>query len=221
LLAWSLWRIIHSGMCSERTLPTLRRAYRALQGLTTPQSFPVQACLNRVYHRLNEDYRPLHALCYFFLDHCGPGHTLGERHMLPFLIDMARLFELFVAQWLNSHLPTGMLLKAQEKVDLGQHSNLNFRIDLSLYDVSSGQTRWVLDTKYKSGDPTTQDIAQVIAYAKIKNCHEAVLIYPSQAAQPLDEMIGDIRVRSLTFALTGDLEQAGHTFLQKLVTSNQ
>jgi 5-methylcytosine-specific restriction enzyme subunit McrC len=217
ILAWTLWRIAGSGMGSERTLPTVRQAYRALQGLTTPQPFGPQACLGRTYHRLNEDYRPLHALCYFFLDQSGPTHSVGERRMLPFLIDMARLYELFVAEWLKTHLPAHLGLRIQEPVALSQASALQFRIDLSLYELTSGKTRWVLDTKYKTAELATTDIAQVVTYAKIKECRQAILIYPAPPRRPLDEMIGDIRVRTLTFALTGDLEQAGQEFLRTLV----
>ena len=34
----------------------------------------------------------------------GPTHEPGGKLMLPFLVDMARLFELFVAEWLQQHL---------------------------------------------------------------------------------------------------------------------
>jgi 5-methylcytosine-specific restriction enzyme subunit McrC len=33
ILAYTLWRIARSGLCTERVLPTVRRAYRALSGL--------------------------------------------------------------------------------------------------------------------------------------------------------------------------------------------
>ena len=31
ILAWTLWRIVRSGYCTERVLPTVRRAFRILQ----------------------------------------------------------------------------------------------------------------------------------------------------------------------------------------------
>lgn len=217
ILAWTLWHIIQSGLGSERVLPAVRRAYRMLQGLVTLTPYGPQDCAHHLYHRLNQDYQPLHAMCRFFLDQSGPGHHSGDRMMLPFLVDMARLFELFVAEWLKVQpLPGGLEIKEQETVDISR--DRHYKIDLVLNDMMTGQTRYVLDTKYKTGDmPADDDIYQVVAYATAKFCHEAVLIYPAPLARPLVAQVGNVRVRSLTFSLAGDLEQAGQVFLKELL----
>lgn len=217
ILAWTLYRIARTGLCTERVGPTVRRAYRALQGLVTLTPITAQACSSRLYNRLNDDYRSMHALCRFFLEQSGPSHEQGDRMMLPFLVDMAHLYELFVAEWLKLHLPAHLLLKAQERVQIGDSASLQFEIDLMLYDLKTGAASYVLDTKYKTpAKPSTQDIAQVVTYAQAKGCREAILVYPSPLPLPFDELIGDIRVRSLTFLLTGELEAAGRAFLNQL-----
>ena len=213
ILAWTLSRIARSGMCTERVLPRVRHACRTLQGVALPLPVAPDACAGRLYDRLNQDYQPLHALCRFFLEQSGPSHELGDRQMLPFLVDMARLYELFVAEWLNTNLPHGLTLRAQERVGLGAHDRLHFDIDLVLYDTHTEDASHVLDTKYKRPQsPDTADIAQVVTYAKLKRCREAALVYPVQLERPVDEMVGDIRVRSLTFGLQGDLDEAGQRF---------
>lgn len=218
ILAWTLWSIIHSGLCTERVMPNLRRAYRALQGVATARPFTAQDCINRVYNRLNSDYHPLHALCRFFLDQSGPGHAAGDHPMLPFLVDMAHLYERFIAQWLKQHQNGRYRVMAQERVDIDAGSHLHFRIDLVLYDIQSGDVRWVMDTKYKAnGSPNSEDIAQVVAYASAKGCQEAILLYPTPLDQPLDRFVGPVRVRSLSFLLDGDLAQAGQAFLHQLL----
>jgi 5-methylcytosine-specific restriction enzyme subunit McrC len=220
LLAWTLGRIARSGTCTEGVLPTVRRAYRVLQGVVTPTPFEAQACVGRPYHRLNDDYQPLHALCRFFLDQSGPSHTLGDRAMLPFLVDMAYLYEMFVAEWLLKHLPIGLALKVQEKVKVGHRNAWTFDVDLVLYDQATNGAICVLDTKYKTPDkPSNEDISQVVTYAKLKECQNAVLIYPTPLALPLDAWFGDVRVHSMTFSLGGNLEQAGQRFLQQLISS--
>jgi 5-methylcytosine-specific restriction enzyme subunit McrC len=217
ILAWTLQLIARRDICSDRVLPAVRRAYRALHGLVSPTPHGPDACLGRLYHRLNEDYRPLHALCRFFLEQSGPSHHLGDRKMLPFLVDMARLYERFVAEWLKANLPAGLDLKVQERVDVSDSANVHFNIDLVLSKSSTGMARWVLDTKYKrAGGPEAADIHQMISYAHTKGCPEAILIYPEPLNRPFDETIRGIRVRSLTFSLNGDLEQAGRQFLQEL-----
>ena len=218
ILAWTLFIIGRSGLCSERVSPTVRQAYHALQGLITLQPISPKYCVGRLYNRLNEDYRPLHALCRFFLESSGASHERGDRTMLPFLVDMARLYELFVAEWLKTHLPQHFLLKFQEQVNISKTAY--FRTDLVLYDISTGTARYILDTKYKTPkQPAADDIAQVVAYAVSKNCHEAILVYPENLTHPLNVLVGDIQVRSLTFSLKDDLDRAGQAFLQNLLVS--
>ena len=106
ILTWTLFKIARSGMCTERVLPTVRRAYRSLQGLTSLISHPPESCIKRFYNRLNCDYEPMHALCRFFLEQSGPTHMIGNKPVLPFLVNMSRLFELFVAEWLKKNLPS-------------------------------------------------------------------------------------------------------------------
>lgn len=218
ILAWTLQRILHSGLCTEaRALPSVRQAYRLLQQTTTLQPFNADACVQRLYNRLNSDYYPLHALCHFFLDESGPSHALGQRKMIPFIVDMARLYERFVAEWLKAALRTRYTVQAQERYAIGG-AGPHFDIDLLISDKTSGQVRWVMDTKYRVPDamPNADDIAQVIAYAEAVGAAEAILIYPVPLARPLDQRVGKIRVRSLTFALAGDLAEAGEEFLAKL-----
>lgn len=220
ILAWTLRKIARSGACGPRVLPEVRRAYRSLQGLTSLEPFSPQDCVNRLYNRLNDDYEPLHALCRFFLAHTGPSLGTGEHQMLPFLIDMADLFERFVAQWLEAHLPEGYRIKAQEYVWIGDDKNLRFEIDLVLYDSSADAPLCVLDTKYKiKGRPETSDLEQIVAYAVSKDCANGFLIYPMRFPRMFDERVGDIRVRSLSFPLDGDLEQRGRQFLELLLTA--
>lgn len=217
IIAWTLSRITQSGLCAERTLPTIRKAYRTMQGSVTLQSYSPYSCIRRLYNRLNSDYEPLHALCRLFLEHRGPHHEVGDRKMLPFLVDMTRLYELFVAEWLLQHLPQDIKLKVQERVDIGQGGSISFNIDLVLYEASTGDALCVLDTKYKKpGSPSADDIEQIIAYAVAKQCNEAVLVYPVHLANPLHDRVGQINVRSLTFSLDSDLEKAGQLFLSDL-----
>ena len=78
----------------------------------------------------------------------------------------------------------------------------------------------VLDTKYKTApQPKNDDVFQVMGYAEAKGCKDAVLVYPVPLSRPLNEKVGGIRVRSMTFSLSGDLEQSGAAFLGALLGS--
>jgi 5-methylcytosine-specific restriction enzyme subunit McrC len=216
ILLWTMRCIAQSGLCSERVMPAVRSCYRALQGAAALQQFNFSDCIGRLYNRLNDDYEVLHGLCRFFLEQSGPLHSTGDHTMFPFLIDMAHLFELFVAEWLREHLPEGYTLQIQANVNLSETNRLKFIIDLVICDLETGRTLCVLDTKYKCPDtPTNDDISQVVTYAEIKGCSEAILVYPHDLDVNLDERLGDIRVRNLTFKIDGDLEAAGKAFLAK------
>ena len=216
ILAWTLRRILQSGVCTERSLLQVRRAYQSLRGLTTPIPCDPGDCAGRLYSRLNEDYQPMHALCRFFLEQSGPSHRIGGRTMVPFLVDMARLYELFVAEWLKAKMPPDFVVRPHEEVVIGRGGRVRFDIDLVVYDRDSQKALFVLDTKYKAPDhPGNDDISQVVTYSATKDCDEAVLIYPKPL--DLDVTIGKIRVRSLGFSLDGDLEEAGQRFLRDLL----
>jgi len=215
ILAWTLFIIGRSGLCRESVSSTVRKAFHALQGFVTLKPFKSQACIDRNYHRLNQDYQLLHALCRFFLDNTGPSHESGDREMLPFLIDMANLYEQFVAEWLKANTPKGFFVKQQHRVTHDQ--NYFDRIDLLLGDSETKKVQYVLDTKYKSPDKVANnDIHQIVAYANALKCQNAIIIYPQNLQQPLDIKYDDIRVRSLTFSLDSDLHEAGKTFLTSL-----
>lgn len=217
LLAWTLHTIMRSGICRERTVQVVRKAYHALSHMITPQPFRAQDCIGRRYNRLNDDYAPMHALCYFFLDGVGPTHQVSTQEMIPFLVDMSVVFEKFVAEWLRRHLPTRYRVTPQQRVDISEAGEFCFRIDLVIFDTETDTVRWVLDTKYKRPQaPSTDDIAQVGFYAQLTDCTEAVLLYPSAQTKQLDCMAGDIRVRSLAFDLNGDIDVAGWRMLAAL-----
>jgi 5-methylcytosine-specific restriction enzyme subunit McrC len=116
LLAYTLHAVARSALCGEPAQTAVRRAYLSLAGVSAGP-VAAHALANWHYHPLNQDYAPLHTLCRFFLTHTGPGHDHGDQQMVPFLVDMARLFEQVVARWLQEHLPAPWRLRAQERVE--------------------------------------------------------------------------------------------------------
>lgn len=220
ILHWTLHRLSQSdlGRDNEQRMMRhdLRQALRILQATVSLQPFGAADCRNRSYTRLNDDYAQLHALCAFFLEASGPSHLPGETEGIPFVVNMARLYEQYVAAWLQMHLPVTWQLQVQERHPL--NDQMHFAIDLVLYDRAQRKPVAVLDTKYKVPDhgPDTADVAQVVAYAAAKGVADAFLIYPEPLRKPLDTMVGDVHVRTLTFALAGNLDNAGVQLLQEL-----
>lgn len=218
ILIWTLLSILRSGICGPRSIVEVNAGYRSLRGLVTPQPVSSERLVSRTYSRLNQDYASMHALCRFFLEHTGPTYEAGERRMLPFLVNMASLFERFVYRWLDSRLPEGITVHAQQRVTLGSTGDYYFDVDLVLRDIRRKQDICVLDTKYKEIDkPSNADIAQVHTYASILGVNSAFLVYPTPPGQGLDEQVDRrVRVKSATFELGRDIEAAGSDFLSEI-----
>lgn len=187
-----------------------------LRGSVSPAVFTEREVGGRTYHRLNHDYEGLHALARFFITHSGPSQRAGGEGMIPFLIDMAQLFESFVAAWLGEHLPPAQHVEAQESGAYDPEGEIGYRIDLVLYD-EAGRPQAVLDTKYKLHTvPAADDVAQVVTYATRKRCQQALLVYPHYAGEWKDFLVGGVRVRTAGFPLDRDLDEAGHKLLSSL-----
>ena len=77
---------------------------------------------------------------------------------------------------------------------------------LSMFE-KTGSCAFVMDTKYKSEQPSATDIQLVTAYAETKDCKEAILIYPEGFGTVLRGKVGQINIRRIVFPLNGDLDQ--------------
>jgi len=220
ILAWTLYNIPRILPKKARVRKLVRKAYRSLSGLVSLKRINVRDCIGRFYHRLNEDYQPIHGLCRFFLDHCGPGVNAGEHQFIPFMVNMPNLFETFIARWLQENLPSNIVVKPQLTSQLNESGTISCIIDIVLIDVNSGKTLAVLDTKYKrKPNPENDDINQIVTYALNMNSQKAFLIYPSNdtAFDPINRL-GDISVKCLNFNIGEGLESEGERFKKQLLS---
>lgn len=218
ILAWTLYRIPRLNIQREEVRKQLRQSYRAVSSSVEVSKMNPEDCVNRFYHRLNEDYQPMHALCRFFLEQCGPLTSDGDHEFIPFILNMNILFESFVAKWLEEHLPDDIKIKAQYTDNLSPDGVFSIRIDLVLMDLATGKVLAVLDTKYKNAQkPTIQDISQTVLYAVHMNTTQAFLIYPSDQTDLYTLPIKSVRVTCLRFDISKNLEEAGQIFLNDLL----
>ncbi len=200
----------------------VRRAFRSFARqveLPADVSWAAWATHAANYHRLNQEYRQLHALCRFFLESLGPEHAEGERLFVPYLISMWRLFEGFVAKWLDEHFTKSgsrIIVSSQPSWSVWTEGGITFRPDLLLLD-DEGHRLMVLDTKYKNAEyPSTEDIQQVVAYANHAGVKSAALVYPSEQTNRCVFQSGEIQVRICAFSLSLAPNVAGGLFLEQL-----
>lgn len=217
ILFWALFRASKVGLANRRVANEVRAAYRALHGTVSLRAKVPGDCVGRFYQRLNADYLPLHGLCRFILEHTGPDLDAGAHTFLPFALDMPRLFEAFVAEWLGANAPSAWSVKAQHAARLKANAELVFKMDIVIYERDSGRALAVLDTKYKAHEtPSSEDVQQIVAYAVEAGVQEALLIYPMRPRRPVEARIGAIKVRSLYLDLAVEPLAAAAALLTQL-----
>jgi 5-methylcytosine-specific restriction enzyme subunit McrC len=185
----------------------LRRIDR-LMGEVTATNFAASALDRFTYHRLNDDYQPMHRLCRLFLEGASLSEAAGAFSFRTFLLDMNRLFEAFVTQVLRDRAPSGIAVEDQVPVYLGHEKKVPMRPDIVVRD--RGVPRLVADCKYKRLEPDefrNHDVYQVLAYCTAINVEQGLLLYPVHEVDVRDEV--SIRhvpviVRQTTLDLSGD-----------------
>ena len=194
----------------------LGQALRTLAPVVAQLPIAAAQCLGRRYTRRTAPYRPLHALAALFLGG-GPLVAGGDRPHQPFLMHMPRLFERTVTGWLAQHLPAAFAVQAQPTVPLDAAAQFTFRPDIVIAAPAAPAPRWIIDTKYlPATQPSSEAIAQVLAYAHTLQSPEALLVYPMPPAVGLDATLQGIRVRSAVFAVGEALDLAGAALVAAL-----
>ena len=218
ILLWTLYQLRRFQIKRDDVKNVVRKAYRELIHKSSLNQIAPEACINRFYNRLNQDYKPLHGLCRFFLEHVGPGIEQGSYDFLPFVIHMPSLFESFVAEWLKENVPPEYKVKNQYTARFDIEGKFEFRIDIIISDAFTGESLCVLDTKYKvSPKPEESDIYQIFTYAATMETKNAFLVYPSAVSTKLDSTKRGIAVRSIVFDISKDPDEAGLAFLTELI----
>jgi 5-methylcytosine-specific restriction enzyme subunit McrC len=219
ILFWTLHEVRRQAIQQPRIRRELDLARRALNGYITLDRKRAADCVGRIYNRLNDDYSVLHGLCRFILEQSGPGISGGDRTFVPFVLNMPRLFEAFVAEWLRHNSPPGIIVRPQHTAVLDADFKLSIHIDIVLIDEDTDKPVMVLDTKYMSGEePMEADIYQIAFYAHEMQVHRGILIYPAPTARQFTIKHGaDTLLESMVFDVSAPLESAGISFLAELV----
>lgn len=132
----------------------------------------------RHYHRLNDDYRPIHALCRMFLAYSSISEKVGVHEFKGFLLNMNTLFEEFVQQAFVNVAQHGTVWAAIQKPEPLSTNLLapTFRPDVTIRDGAKVVS--IADAKYKKDAGGNPDIYQVIAYGTALKCSRTYLLYP-------------------------------------------
>jgi 5-methylcytosine-specific restriction enzyme subunit McrC len=219
IVLFALDLIARSNIRNEISAGAVRRARQSLVSGVRLIPFNSSACVNRRYNRLNDDYRALHALSRFFIDHIGPSFIEGSHDVLPFVVDMPKLFETFVAEWLSANAPAELEISPQYTLNMKANVELQLRVDLVVKRRATGQVLAVMDTKYKNDErPSTSDVSQIALYAHETGAAKAILVYPKPLAQQLRASSKNVEIRSISLDLSQLPRPNCDVFLSELLS---
>lgn len=160
-----------------------------------------------VFDRLNERFQPAFQLARLFLSQQSLSLQSGRTASFAFLLDMNRLFERFVARFLERHHKQifagrwkNIQIQAQAKgakVYLGKRMTAGsptpiaqLKPDLLFRQPGFTRPDLIMDTKYKQLDPAAarrgvaeSDLYQMLAYITRFECEETILLYPQPSAR--------------------------------------
>jgi 5-methylcytosine-specific restriction enzyme subunit McrC len=155
----------------------------------TPTTLPARAIDSFVYHRLNDDYRPIHQLCRLVLEGAAVSENEGPFAFPTFFVNMNDLFEQFVTEILESRANGRIGVRRQHPGALDRDNKVGIIPDI-LVDYAY-LPKIAIDCKYKRlslDDFKGPDLYQVLAYCTATPVDRGLLIYPRHTGGIIDEI---------------------------------
>ncbi len=180
LVKAALHQLLQFGGWTSRTTHALIRNFHQFDSVTLERLPSARSSVNH-YHRLNDDYRPIHELCRMFMAQTSVSERVGTFGFRGFLLDMNRLFEDFIQKAFQTAMrPSRLGVHVQESRRLSSHPVaplLRPDITIRLGD----EIVVVADAKYKKDKdaPPNSDMYQVITYGTVLECRDVFLLYPA------------------------------------------
>jgi len=135
---------------------------------------------NIIFTRLNNNHRYPLKLAKLFLDNFFIKDAIGNSRVSSFLVDMNKLFEIFVFKALEERFEDSEYeVKYQRRHSLDDERIINIYPDIMVF--KNNKPFSVIDTKYKllkKGEYNISDIYQMITYCKKLNLSEGLIVLP-------------------------------------------
>lgn len=165
-------------------------------------------CDRVIYTRLNAAYRTRINLARLLIQHLSLEGRSGSTHFASYLLDMNKVFELFVARLLAEHFADHPSIQVEIQPNIWLDTD---RQEKGIPDIvlrSDGRPHLVLDTKYKSFDrrPEEADRNQMVTYCHTLGLPHGVLVYADDRVIDHRAEFKGITLQAQSLALHGSLE---------------
>jgi 5-methylcytosine-specific restriction enzyme subunit McrC len=197
-----LWHITRN----NHTRQQLGNLRQWMEDVTLLSTLSIDDTTTIAITRLNQRFAPLLELARLFIEKSTFQLSRGDVPTFAFIVDMNRLFESFLINFIRHHrneiLPSplqGCELLSQSKgvtyhlATLSDTGKAVFRLkpDLAFYSPTSNRFLFLLDAKYKrlaytdiTAGISQDDFYQMYAYAHRYSCPRVLLLYPQTAEMP-------------------------------------
>jgi len=176
------------------------------------------------YQKFNQHYENALKLCEFILRLTWYGDFTREE-MLPiygFLYNMNSLFQNFVTRVIQETMPEYRVKREPKKNRLLENvtkfedyeklsetvSTKVLKPDIVIQEKTNGNPVFVIDTKYKKGDPSANDFYQSVAYSLSLDCPVLLLLPQLEVRKKGDyELVPELGKQANIFVRTIDFSE--------------
>ena len=186
----------------------IRRVASAFSEVSLTPITPAD-CDRVVYTRLNAAYRTRINLARLLIQHLSLEGRAGPTEFATYLLDMNKVFELFVARFLAGHFASHPSIQVEIQPDIWLDTD---RQEKGIPDIvlrRDGRHYLVLDTKYKMfhGRPDEADRSKMVMYCHTLGLPRGILIYADDHPVQYHANYTGIVLDGQTIALHGSLDE--------------
>ena len=194
----------------EYTDPNLRLQIRRVASAfadVRPAPVTPADCDRVIYTRLNAAYQTRINLARLLMQHLSLEGRAGSTEFAAYLLDMNKVFELFVARFLSNHFADHPSIRVEVQPDIWLDTDQQEKGVPDIVLRRDGVRYLVLDTKYKRfwGKPDNADRNQMVTYCHTLGLPRGILIYADDISVPYHADFKGIILNAQTLALHGSL----------------
>jgi 5-methylcytosine-specific restriction enzyme subunit McrC len=166
-------------------------------------------CDRVVYTRLNAPYRTRVNLARLLIRHLSLEGRAGSTEFASYLLDMNKVFELFVARFLSDHFANNTSIQVEIQPDIWLDADHQEKGIPDIVLRQDGRRYLVLDTKYKRFHvkPDKEDRNQMVTYCHTLGLSRGILIYADDHAINYGASFNNIVLDAQSLSLHGNLNE--------------
>jgi 5-methylcytosine-specific restriction enzyme subunit McrC len=193
----------------ERDLRQQIRRVASAFSEVSPMPIAPADCDRVVYTRLNAAYRTRINLARLLIQHLSLEGRAGPTEFATYLLDMNKVFELFVARFLASHFASHPSIQVDIQPDIWLDVDRQEKGSPDVVLRRDGRRYLVLDTKYKTfhSKPDEGDRNQMVMYCHTLRLPRGILIYANDQPVYHHANFEGIVLHAQALALHGSLDE--------------